>query len=87
MGLERLSLLLMDDGIEANHRAADEAWREMHRRPEAMPLPAGADDEGAWTTLAEAVGALLRRVPRTTTVPPAPAVLPLAPGPQVHGER
>jgi hypothetical protein len=34
-GLERLSLLIMDDTVEANHRAADEAGREMHR-PDAV---------------------------------------------------
>ena len=73
MGLERLSLLIMDDVIEAHHRAADDAWHAMHRRADAMPLPPGPDDVRLGTALAEAVDSLVLRITRGTRgAPPVP---------------
>lgn len=86
MGLERLSLLIMDDVVEANRRAADEAWREMHRRPEVMPIPDGGAPANPGATLAELLGAVVRRLTRTPLVPPGPAVRPIAPRPRFRGE-
>ena len=84
MGLERLSLLIMDDVVEANHRATDEAWRAMHRRADAMPMPAATPEAGLATALAEAVGSFVRRL--TSAAVPTPGVTPVAPQPRVHGE-
>lgn len=74
MGLERLSLLIMDDVIDAHHRAADEAWRELHRRADILPLPAGPDGTSVASSLAHGAASLARRLshrpaPATTALP------------------
>lgn len=63
MGLERLSLLIMDDVIAADRRAADDAWREMHRRPDVLLLPASAGParDGLLAGLGDRAGSLGRR--------------------------